>query len=334
MTPVAATPRAPGDGAEHPDRQPPVVLLMGPTASGKTRVAMTLSRHLPVEIVSVDSAIVYRGMDIGTAKPDAAMRTAVAHHLIDIIDPTQAYSAARFSEDAWRLVAEIRGRGRMPLLVGGTMLYFKAFRDGLAQLPPADPEIRRRIDLLAQERGWPALHATLQGLDPETAARLEPTDAQRIQRALEVCELTGAPMSRLLSAAASTPPRSPILGISLEPSDRSVLHARIAERFDQMLAAGLVDELSALRVRHRLHHDLPAMRCVGYRQAWRYLEGAIDSDTLRLTGIAATRQLAKRQLTWLRKMNGLLRLDCLRPDLDEAVTAVIEAAVGQPGGLP
>jgi tRNA dimethylallyltransferase len=307
---------------------------MGPTASGKTGVAMTLARCLPVEIVSVDSAIIYRGMDIGTAKPDTTMRSAVPHHLIDIIDPTEAYSAARFAEDAWRLVAGIRTRGRIPVLVGGTMLYFKAFREGLADLPPADPAIRRRIDMLAAERGWPALHAILRTIDPETATRLEPTDAQRIQRALEVCELTGAPMSRLISAAPAAPAPSATLCISLEPSDRSVLHARIAKRFDDMLAAGLVEELSALRVHHRLHPDLPAMRCVGYRQAWQYLEGGLDRDGLRMTGIAATRQLAKRQLTWLRGMQDLRRLDCLRPDLEAAVLEAIESAIGQPDKLP
>ena len=317
-----------------PDRTPPAILLMGPTASGKTQVAMALARHLPVEIVSVDSAIVYRGMDIGTAKPDAAMRSAVPHHLVDIIDPTHAYSAARFAEDARALVSGIRERGRVPLLVGGTMLYFKAFREGLAQLPAADPDIRRRIDALAAERGWPALHAMLLAIDPDTAARLEPTDAQRIQRALEVCELTGAPMSRLLAATPSTPPPDAVVAISLEPSDRAVLHARIAARFDAMLATGLVEELAALRARHRLHLDLPAMRCVGYRQAWEYLEGRLDRNGLRMTGIAATRQLAKRQLTWLRGMDGLRRLDCLRPDLDSAVLGVIDEALGQPGGLP
>jgi tRNA dimethylallyltransferase len=307
---------------------------MGPTASGKTQVAMALARRLPVEIVSVDSAIVYRGMDIGTAKPDATMRSEVPHHLVDIIDPTQAYSAARFAADAWDLVARIRERGRLPLLVGGTMLYFKAFREGLAQLPAADPEVRRRIDTLAAEQGWPALHAMLQAIDPDTAARLEPTDAQRIQRALEVCELTGTPMSRLLSATPAAPPPETALAISLEPSDRAVLHARIATRFDGMLAGGLVDELAALRLRHTLHPDLPSMRCVGYRQAWQYLDGALDRDALRMTGIAATRQLAKRQLTWLRGMDGLQRLDCLRPDLETAVLELIERTLGQPGGLP
>ncbi len=317
-----------------PDRPPPVILLMGPTASGKTRVAMSLARRLPVEIVSVDSAIVYRGMDIGTAKPDPAMRAEAPHHLIDIIDPTDAYSAARFAADAWRLVAEIHARGRIPILAGGTMLYFKAFREGLAELPPADPAIRRRIDMLAAERGWPALHEILRTRDPDTAARLEPTDAQRIQRALEVCELTGAPMSRLISAAPAPPAPSPVLCISLEPSDRSVLHARIAERFDGMLAAGLVEELSALRVSHSLHPDLPAMRCVGYRQAWQYLDGVLDRDGLRLTGIAATRQLAKRQLTWLRGMQDLRRLDCLRPDLEAVVIETIESAIAQPDKLP
>jgi tRNA dimethylallyltransferase len=280
----------------------PAVLLMGPTASGKSALALELAARLPAEIVSVDSAQIYRGMDIGTAKPDAAVRRSVAHHLIDIIDPTEAYSAARFRDDALAAVAAIRARGRVPLLVGGTMLYFKALIEGLSALPPADRAIRAQLDARATREGWPALHAELARVDPATAARLEPTDAQRIQRALEVFAATGAPLSSLQGAREAGPGIGPVVSIALLPPERARLHAAIAQRFDAMLAAGLVDELRRLRARHTLDPERPSMRCVGYRQAWAFLDGVIDAPTLRATGIAATRQLAKRQFTWLRAL--------------------------------
>lgn len=292
---------------------------MGPTASGKTAVAVELVERLPCEIISVDSALVYRDMDIGTAKPDAATLVRAPHHLIDILPPTEAYSAAQFRADALRLMAEITARGRIPLLVGGTMLYFKALREGLSELPQADPAIRAAIDALAAEAGWPAVHAELARLDPVTAARLEPTDSQRVQRALEVCRLTGRPMSEFLArpAAGGFPYR--VISLALVPGDRSGLHRRIAQRFDAMLAHGLIDEVRKLRAAYPLDPSLPSMRCVGYRQVWQYLEGEYDLGALREKGIAATRQLAKRQLTWLRGMEGLEILDCLESGLARRV---------------
>jgi tRNA dimethylallyltransferase len=300
---------------------PPAIFLMGPTASGKTGVAVELVQQLPCEIISVDSALVYRDMDIGTAKPDAATLAAAPHHLIDLIDPTRSYSAAQFRADALRLMAEITARGRIPLLVGGTMLYFKALRQGLNDLPQADPAMRAKLDQMAAERGWPALHAELARLDPVTAARLHPSDAQRIQRALEVCALTGRPMSVLLEeeVAADLPYR--VLSLALLPGDRAVLHRRIAERFDSMLAQGLVDEVESLRRTYELDLSLPSMRCVGYRQAWQYLDGDDDLAGLREKGIIATRQLAKRQLTWLRGMGGVTEFDCLENGLERTVLA-------------
>jgi tRNA dimethylallyltransferase len=279
----------------------PAVLLMGPTASGKTAVALELATRLPVEIVSVDSAQVYRGMDIGTAKPDSATLDRVRHHLLDLIDPDQAYSAARFRIDALAAIADIRARGRVPLLVGGTMLYFKALREGLSDLPPANAAVRARLDTRAADEGWRALHAELARLDPATAARLDPTDSQRIQRALEVYELSGRPISALQGARRS-PPEAGFVSLALVPHDRAELHRRIATRFDAMLAAGLVDELSGLRRRFRLDASMPSMRCVGYRQAWQFIDGVCDHDELRARGTAATRQLARRQLTWLRSL--------------------------------
>jgi tRNA dimethylallyltransferase len=278
--------------------------LIGPTASGKSTLAMELATEFPVEIVSMDSAQVYRGMDIGTAKPSAAERARVPHHLIDLIDPTERYSAGRFCTDAIAAIAGILARGRIPLVVGGTMLYYRALGGGLDELPQADLAVRGTINAEAAKRGWPALHRELAATDPATAARLEPNDAQRIQRALEVLRLTGQPLSALQRAR---PARLPfeLRGFALVPQDRTVLHQRIAARFDAMLAAGLVDELRALRKRHALTPDLPSMRCVGYRQAWEYLEGNCDAAALREKGIAATRQLAKRQLTWLRGFAGV-----------------------------
>jgi tRNA dimethylallyltransferase len=293
-------------------QRPLAVAIMGPTASGKTAAALEIARQIPSEIISVDSALVYRGMDIGTAKPSSAELASVPHHLIDIIEPTDAYSVAQFCQDTQRLVADIIGRGKLPLLVGGTMMYFKGLRDGLDDLPPADPAIRARLDAEAALIGAPGLHARLATLDPVTAARLEPNDAQRIQRALEVIELSGQPMSQLLAQRAPATLPFDLLPFALEPSDRSVLHARIATRFDVMLQDdALVAEVEQLRARGDLHPGLPSMRCVGYRQAWEFLEGVYDRHSLREKGIAATRQLAKRQLTWLRSMPDRIVIDCL-----------------------
>lgn len=309
-----------------PAADAPLILLLGPTASGKTAATRLLASRLPIEVISVDSALVYRGLDIGSAKPSPEERAAVPHHLIDIIDPTQSYSAARFADDARRLINEIRSRGRLPLLVGGTLLYAKALIEGLHDLPLADPTLRARIEAQAAQLGWPALHARLAELDPLTAARLEPADAQRIQRALEVIELTGEPLSALLARQTrSAPANERFVRISLEPSDRAQLHARIAQRLDQMFAAGFVDEVRTLRARGDLHPELPAMRCVGYRQAWAHLDGHYDVATLRERALAATRQLAKRQLTWLRAMPDRLRVDCLAADAPEQVAELIES---------
>lgn len=309
------------------------IAIMGPTASGKTAAALEIARHIPSEIISVDSALVYRGMDIGTAKPTAEERAAVPHHLIDILDPLESYSAMQFRQDALRLVTEIGQRGRLPLLVGGTMLYFKALRDGLDDLPEADPDVRARLDEEAALIGMPAMHAKLARIDPETAARLKPNDSQRIQRALEIFELTGKPMSQLLAKAPKTPLPFDILPISLEPSDRSVLHARIAARFAAMLKdGGLIREVQALRTRGDLHLGLPSMRCVGYRQAWEYLDGGYDLETMREKGIAATRQLAKRQITWLRSMPDRVVVDCLAPDAAIQVLQLVRSAIEEKSG--
>ncbi|MGV3743032.1 MAG: tRNA (adenosine(37)-N6)-dimethylallyltransferase MiaA, partial [Burkholderiaceae bacterium] len=264
--------------------KPMAVAIMGPTASGKTAAALEIARHIPCEIISVDSALVYRGMDIGTAKPSAEELAAVPHHLIDILDPTEVYSAMQFRQDALRLVAEIHARGKLPLLVGGTMLYFKALRDGLDDLPQADAGLRAQLDAEAAALGTPALHARLSTVDPVTAARLKPNDSQRIQRALEIYLLTGKPMSDLLARTAAPDLPFALLPIALEPCDRSVLHARIASRFDAMLNSsngGLIEEVKHLRARGDLTLDLPSMRCVGYRQTWEYLDGAYDFATLR-----------------------------------------------------
>jgi len=300
----------------------PAVLLMGPTASGKSALALALADRFPVEIVSVDSAQVYRGMDVGTAKPDAATRARVAHHLVDILDPTEAYSAAHFRTDALAAMTAIRARGRVPLLVGGTMLYFKALADGLSALPPADAALRARLDARAGEIGWPAMHADLARIDPAIAARLAPGDAQRIQRALEVFELTGTPLSQLQGARETGAAAGPTVPIALLPPDRARLHAAIARRFDAMLAAGLVAELRALRLRFALSADLPSMRCVGYRQAWDFLDGGIDAAAMRAKGIAATRQLAKRQFTWLRAW-AATPFDADAPAVADAVAAFL-----------
>jgi tRNA dimethylallyltransferase len=297
----------------------PAILLMGPTAAGKSALALALAERCGGEVVSVDSAQVFRGMDIGTAKPDAAVRSRVAHHLIDLIEPTEAYSAARFRADALAAIAGIRARGRVPILCGGTMLYFRALTEGLSALPPADPRVRADIDARAAREGWPALHAELKRVDPGTAARLEPNDAQRIQRALEVWLTAGVPLSQLQGRRARGDFEvGPATSIALVPSDRARLHRAIAERFDAMLARGLVEELRELRRRYTLARTLPSMRSVGYRQAWSFLDGEIDCPTLRARGIAATRQLAKRQFTWLRS----LPARSFDPYADETVAAV------------
>jgi tRNA dimethylallyltransferase len=299
---------------------PPAVFLMGPTASGKTALAVHLVERFPSEIISVDSALVYRGMNIGTAKPDAATLARAPHHLLDIRDPTEAYSAAAFCDDARRLMVDISARGRVPLLVGGTMLYFRALLRGLDDLPRADAALRQQLESEAAAYGWPALHAELAKVDPATAARLHPTDSQRIGRALEIFRLSGAPMSAQLDKA-QTPLPYRVLQLALIPSDRAVLHQRIAARFDAMLADGLIDEVENLRRTFALNPGLPSMRAVGYRQAWAYLDGKIDMPALREQGIAATRQLAKRQLTWLRSWPDAVALDCLATDLSAQADA-------------
>ncbi len=306
---------------------PPAIFLMGPTASGKTGVAVELVERLPVELISVDSALVYRDMDIGTAKPDAATLARAPHHLIDIINPTEAYSAAAFRHDALRLMADITAKGKIPLLVGGTMLYFKALREGLSALPQADPEVRAELDAEIAQHGIQHLHRQLAMVDAETAARLAPNDTQRLQRAMEIYRLTGQPMSALIAQRESAELPYRIISIALVPSGRSALHARIATRFKAMLEQGLVEELRALREKYPLHPDLPSMRCVGYRQAWQYLEGEINETQLQETGIAATRQLAKRQLTWLRSMPDNLELDCLAPDLAQTVLNALTGSI-------
>ncbi|HYP83901.1 tRNA (adenosine(37)-N6)-dimethylallyltransferase MiaA [Variovorax sp.] len=296
--------------------------IAGPTASGKTAAALALARVLPVEIVSVDSALVYRGMDIGTAKPSAAELAQVPHHLIDIREPTEAYNAGAFVRDATRLMGEIRDRGRLPLLVGGTMLYFNALVHGIDEMPQATPELRKRIERDAAELGWPALHRRLADVDAATAARLSPNDSQRIQRALEVWHASGRPLSSFHSTKAPDAAQAaPIALISLEAAERSWLHERIAMRFDAMLAAGLMDEVRRLRARGDLHAGLPSMRCVGYRQAWEALEGDWPAQELRERGIAATRQLAKRQITWLRSMAQRHVVEASAPDAQDQVLA-------------
>lgn len=298
--------------------RPLAVAIMGPTASGKTAAALAIARERPVEIISVDSALVYREMDIGTAKPTLDELAAVPHHLIDIIDPLDAYSVMQFRTDTLRLVDEIAARGKLPLLVGGTMMYFKGLTDGLDDLPTADAAVRARIDEEAARIGWPGMHAKLRALDPVTAERLAPNDAQRINRALEIIELSGKPMSELLARRERPELPFQLVSFALETPDRSVLHQRIALRFDQMLGIsddeGIVAEVARLRARGDLSPNLPSMRCVGYRQSWDYLDGKIDRAGLRETGIIATRQLAKRQLTWLRSMPERIVVDFLGRD--------------------
>ena len=283
----------------------PVFLLAGPTGAGKSDWAIRLAESAPVEIISVDSALVYRGMDIGTAKPERTVRERIAHFLIDICDPAESYSAGRFVGDALGRISEIHARGRVPLLVGGTMLYFRALLHGLAPLPQASTERRREIDLRGAREGWPALHAELASLDPQAAARISHNDSQRIQRALEVCYETGQPLSELQKGTVSPLAGVPVQQWALVPGDRTVLYERLEQRFDAMLAAGFLDEVRSLRARGDLHPGLPALRAVGYRQLWAHLDGAFDHGEATQRGIAATRQLAKRQLTWIRSEPGL-----------------------------
>jgi len=302
-------------------RETRALALAGPTASGKTAAALAIAREHDAEIISVDSALVYRGMDIGTAKPTADERALVPHHLIDIREPTQAYSAAEFAADAARLVCEINARNRLALLVGGTMLYFKAFSEGLDAMPAAQPAVRAQIEAEAAVKGWPALHAELAQGDPATAERLAPNDAQRIQRALEVLRATGQPLSSFHGRKQGG--HGPMPLISLEPRERAWLHERIARRFDAMLSAGLVDEMRMLRERGDLRADMPSMRCVGYRQAWEALDGQWPMAQLRDKGIFATRQLAKRQLTWLRSMPERQVIACDDPDAQQQVLQIV-----------
>lgn len=300
---------------------------MGPTASGKTGVAVELVQRMPVELISVDSALVFRDMDIGTAKPDTATLAKAPHHLIDIVSPTEAYSAAAFRHDALRLMADITARGKIPLLVGGTMLYFKALREGLSPLPQADAALREQLDAQIAQHGIEQLHAKLAQVDAETAARLHSTDTQRVQRAMEIFLVSGKPMSELIKHQEQDPLPYAITPIALIPSDRAVLHQRIAVRFEQMLKDGLVDELRGLRDKYDLHRDITSMRCVGYRQAWEFMEGEISKAELSEKGIAATRQLAKRQLTWLRSMPDSIALDCLAADLAIQVEKLLKHAI-------
>ena len=301
------------------------ICIVGPTGAGKTHLAMALAEHaksigLCIELISMDSALVYRGLDIGSAKPTKAEQAAVVHHLIDILEPTEVYSAARFAKDAKGLCEEIRSRGHIPIVVGGTMLYWRAWAHGLSTLPPANAEIRVRLEVQAKAIGWPAMHQQLSQVDPVTASRLMPNDSQRVQRALEVFEITGKPMSALLAESPSEDGREgsvipPWINlVSLEPSDRARLHLNLEKRFDKMLAGGLLEEVDALRKNTALHANLPAIRSVGYRQVWEYLDGQIDWAQMRYKALAATRQLGKRQLTWLRAIAGRNTFDPFNPN--------------------
>ncbi len=306
---------------------PPAILLMGPTASGKSALALEIAEHFECEIISVDSAQIYRHMDIGTAKPSPAERSRVPHHLIDVVEPHESYSAARFRDDATALMREITERGKTPLLVGGTMLYFKALTEGLNELPEADPTIRLVIDTMAEEKGWTGVHAELARADPQAAARIQPNDAQRIQRALEIYYLTGKTMTELLAKPKYVylPYRTCSIALSVEPRER--LYERIAERFEVMLELGLISEVRNLRRTYALEPDMTSMRCVGYRQVWGYLDGEYSLATLREKAITATRQLAKRQMTWLRATPDLTWFAATSEDLREQVFAHLKSHI-------
>ncbi|WP_253447516.1 tRNA (adenosine(37)-N6)-dimethylallyltransferase MiaA [Natronospira proteinivora] len=301
---------------------------MGPTASGKTDIAVDLTARWPFEIISVDSAMVYKGMDIGTAKPDADTLTRAPHRLIDFLDPAEPYSAARFRDDAMAAIDEIHATGRIPLLVGGTMLYYRALLQGLSDLPDADPTIRARLEAEAEVEGWEALHRRLVAVDPAAARRIHPNDPQRIQRALEVHALTGRPMTELQQGRKAPNLPWPVWRIGLMPAQRTWLHARIARRFEAMMAAGLEAEVEALMVRGDLHLGLPALRAVGYRQVWEYLAGEYDRDEAQRRGIVATRQLAKRQITWMRSEPALTVIECDRPAVADRVRRTVAEHLG------
>ncbi|TBL68724.1 tRNA (adenosine(37)-N6)-dimethylallyltransferase MiaA [Hafnia alvei] len=306
---------------------PPAIFIMGPTASGKTALAMSLRQRFPVELISVDSALIYRGMDIGTAKPTAEELAQAPHRLIDIRDPAESYSAADFRADALREMAAITAEGKIPLFVGGTMLYFKALLEGLSPLPAADPEVRAQIEKQAQELGWEALHRQLQQVDPVSAARIHPNDPQRLSRALEVFLISGKTLTELTKISGETLPYN-VQQFAIAPATREQLHQRIALRFEQMMAAGFEAEARALFERGDLHTDLPSVRCVGYRQMWSYLEGEIDYDEMVYRGICATRQLAKRQMTWLRGWESVHWLDSDEPlQALESVAQVVRASL-------
>ncbi|STC91615.1 tRNA dimethylallyltransferase [Edwardsiella hoshinae] len=306
---------------------PPAIFIMGPTASGKTALAMALRERFPLEIISVDSALIYRGMDIGTAKPSADELARAPHRLIDIRDPAQSYSAADFRADALREMAEITAQGRIPLLVGGTMLYYKALLEGLSPLPPADAAVRARIEQQAREQGWAALHQELARIDPIAAARIHPNDPQRLSRALEVFFVSGNTLTELTRVSGEALPYA-VSQFAIAPSSRELLHQRIALRFQQMLAAGFEQEARGLFARGDLHPDLPSVRCVGYRQMWSYLAGEIDYDEMVYRGICATRQLAKRQMTWLRGWESVQWLDSDKPaEALDYVAQVVSASL-------
>jgi tRNA dimethylallyltransferase len=318
----------------------PILCIVGPTGVGKTYLAMSLAEFaktigLTVELISMDSALVYRGLDIGSAKPSKAEQAVVQHHLINILEPTDSYSAARFANDAKRLCEEIVARGNIPVVVGGTMLYWRAWAYGLSSLPPSDPAIRARLDAQGKALGWPAMHSELAKVDFITAARLQANDSQRVQRALEVYEITGKPMSELLAESPSEDGREGstipewIDLVSLEPSDRSRLHQNLEKRFDEMLGGGLLEEVEVLRKNPELHADLPAIRSVGYRQAWEYLDGKVDRAEMRFKALAATRQLGKRQLTWLRAIAGRKTFDPFNPTELNAALEYCKQSLGK-----
>lgn len=307
-----------------PSDKPPIVCILGPTASGKTDLAVSLVEHFPMDIISVDSAMVYRGMDIGTAKPDAETLKRAPHRLIDFLDPTVPYSAAQFRSDALREMADITAHGRIPLLVGGTMMYFKSLLQGLAEMPAADEQTRAALLAEAKQKGWDKMHVKLAKVDPESAKRIHPNDPQRISRALEIYELTGVPLSAWQAKPTEPLPYTPLL-IALIPSDRAWLHERIERRFHLMVEKGLVEEVHALYERGDLDESMPSVRAVGYRQVWQYLKGDVDQNQMIERGIIATRQLAKRQLTWLRSMPDLHTFDCINKELESKVLNLIRS---------